>query len=210
LSEVFAVCIRKVFAFQRKAARRLAGPAEAAEPLAVLFIQRFGSLLQLNPHAHAVLPDGVFVPDADGQVALVHLPPPTQRDLESLALTIVRGIVRILERRAEDTQEPDPDDAVLLQALSEAATGELRAARPDQDVGLHTTKNHDKLAAQIHSELGVFSLHAETTVAAHDRRGLERLVRYCARPAFAHKRLSWTESGKVSYRLRKPYYTGQT
>ena len=29
-------------------------------------------------------------------------------------------------------------------------------------------------------------------------------------PAFAHKRLSLTPSGKVSYRLRKPYYTGQT
>ncbi|MSP26596.1 MAG: hypothetical protein EXR75_15895, partial [Myxococcales bacterium] len=43
-----------------------------------------------------------------------------------------------------------------------------------------------------------------------DRPALERLLRYAARPAFSHKRLSRTPSGKVCYRLPKPYYTGQT
>ena len=55
-----------------------------------------------------------------------------------------------------------------------------------------------------------FTLHADTAVRAGDREGLERLARYGARPPFAHKRLRLTEAGKVSYRLRRPWVTGQT
>ena len=40
---------------------------------------------------------------------------------------------------------------------------------------------------------------------------LERLdVRYAARPGFSQKRLSLSPSGKVVYKLRRRYYTGQT
>jgi hypothetical protein len=40
LSQVMAICVRKVFAYQRKKARRRA--IEAPQTLAVCFIQRFG------------------------------------------------------------------------------------------------------------------------------------------------------------------------
>jgi hypothetical protein len=155
------------------------------------------------------LPDGVFVPDSDGAVRFVELPPPTANDLEALGLAIVQGIFRILERHAERVRDPDPDDAAMMQALSEAANGGIQPARLARE-DTCPKAGQNQLAAQIHTDLGVFSLHAQTSVAAHDRTGLERLLRYCARPAFAHKRLSRTDSGKVSYRLRKPYYTGQT
>ena len=36
------------------------------------------------------------------------------------------------------------------------------------------------------------------------------MLRYAARPAFAQKRLTLLPSGKICYRLRRPYYTGQT
>ncbi len=45
---------------------------------------------------------------------------------------------------------------------------------------------------------------------ASDRAGLERLLRYAGRPALSQRRLSRTATGQVRYRLRKPYYTGQT
>ncbi len=35
-------------------------------------------------------------------------------------------------------------------------------------------------------------------------------MRYAGRPALSQRRLSRTETGKVRYRLRRPYYTGQT
>ena len=55
-----------------------------------------------------------------------------------------------------------------------------------------------------------FSLHADTYVPQGDRKALERLLRYGARPAFSQTRLSMLANGNVCYRLRKPYFTGQT
>ena len=58
---------------------------------------------------------------------------------------------------------------------------------------------------------GGFSLNADVTVAAWDRAGLERLLRYCARPIFASERLQWIEKDqRLVYRLPKPMPGGQT
>lgn len=52
---------------------------------------------------------------------------------------------------------------------------------------------------------GGFSLDASIRIEAWDRGGLERLLRYCARPPFASERLSWEKrSGRVIYELPKP------
>ena len=49
---------------------------------------------------------------------------------------------------------------------------------------------------------GGFSVHAGVRVAAPDRAGRERLLRYCARPMFAGERLVWAGGGaQVRYRL---------
>jgi hypothetical protein len=155
-----------------------------------------------------VIPDGLFAFDATGQGEFVSLPPPSQQELERLALGIVKALFRILERRAQNPADPDPDDAAIVQDLSAAAKLEPRCPPPEPGGGKPTGKG--ELAVQVRTDLGVFSLHAGTCVPAHDRKGLERLLRYGARPAFAHKRLSWTDAGKLEYRLRKPYFTGQT
>ena len=42
-----------------------------------------------------------------------------------------------------------------------------------------------------------------------DREGLERLIRYCARPAFASENLRWNGPWLI-YRLPKPCHTGKT
>jgi hypothetical protein len=43
---------------------------------------------------------------------------------------------------------------------------------------------------------------------AHDRAGLERLLRYWARPTFALERLQWLDDERVVYRLPKPLRDG--
>jgi hypothetical protein len=50
---------------------------------------------------------------------------------------------------------------------------------------------------------GGFSVDASVRVEAWDRAGLERLVRYAARPPFALNRLSWTD-GKIPSLLYTP------
>jgi len=47
-------------------------------------------------------------------------------------------------------------------------------------------------------------------VGAHDRAGLERLLRYCARPPFALERLELLDAERVVYRLAKPQRDGTT
>jgi hypothetical protein len=43
---------------------------------------------------------------------------------------------------------------------------------------------------------GGFSLHGDVLIEARDRKGLERLIRYCARPAFASERLKSSADGE--------------
>jgi hypothetical protein len=58
---------------------------------------------------------------------------------------------------------------------------------------------------------GGFSLNAEVWVPSWDRAGLERLLRYCARPVFASERLTWLEPDqRLIYHLPKPGADGRT
>jgi len=54
-----------------------------------------------------------------------------------------------------------------------------------------------------------FSLDAKVRIESWDRDGLERLIRYCARPCFASQNLRWN-GPRLIYRLPKSTRTGQT
>ena len=51
-------------------------------------------------------------------------------------------------------------------------------------------------------------LHAGVAAGAEDRKKVERLCRYIARPAIATGRLSLTAQGQVRYTLKTPYRDG--
>jgi hypothetical protein len=53
-------------------------------------------------------------------------------------------------------------------------------------------------------------LHASEPLAADDRDGLERMLRYGGRPAIAQERLTLLTDGRVSLELKRPYYDGTT
>jgi len=55
------------------------------------------------------------------------------------------------------------------------------------------------------------SVDASVCIAADDRRGLERLLRHCARPLFAQERLAWAgeHHDRLVYRLPKPMSEGR-
>jgi hypothetical protein len=55
-----------------------------------------------------------------------------------------------------------------------------------------------------------FSLNGEVRINSEDRAGLERLVRYCARPPFASENLTWVRPGTLLlYRLPKEDHRGR-
>ncbi len=79
-------------------------------------------------------------------------------------------------------------------------------------------RRHDLLEPKIVEEMlawnhsGGFSLDASVRIEAWDRAGLERLLRYCARPPFASERLgeSISEPGILIYTPSRPTPDGQT
>jgi hypothetical protein len=54
------------------------------------------------------------------------------------------------------------------------------------------------------------SLHAAVGVPAQDRRRLERLIRYVARPPLAHERLEQRPDRQLTFRLKTPWRDGTT
>ncbi len=68
---------------------------------------------------------------------------------------------------------------------------------------------NEPLVDQVGKVAG-FSLHAGVAARAHERKKLERLCRYIARPAVSEKRLSLTANGSVRYELKTPYRDGTT
>ena len=58
-------------------------------------------------------------------------------------------------------------------------------------------------------EHGGFSLDANVLIQHQDREGLERLIRYCARPIFSGERLEFIGE-KLRYPLSKPLADVQT
>jgi hypothetical protein len=57
---------------------------------------------------------------------------------------------------------------------------------------------------------GGFSLHASVRIEEDDREGLERLLRYCARPPFALERIEELESGTIIYHVPDSGEDGRT
>ena len=55
-----------------------------------------------------------------------------------------------------------------------------------------------------------FSLDASVCIASQERVGLERLLRYCARPPFALERIEQVNEERIVYRLPRPQRDGRT
>ncbi|WP_163998796.1 transposase [Pyxidicoccus caerfyrddinensis] len=165
------------------------------------FIQFFGSALQVTPHFHSRVPDGLFVP-GEGGMRFEALPPPTQGEVEPLLRVVRHRVLRLLEKRGALHAQGTED---ALQAY-QAHSLQQRLRWTEVDVRLPPSKQ-PRCAL-----LEGFSLHANTHLHANDRQGLERRCRYGARGALALalERLSRAEDGRIAYRLKRPLPGGTT
>jgi hypothetical protein len=216
LSDVLAVFLRAVRGWYRKQARK-AGHLDTRCGC-VTFAQRFGSALNLNPHFHTLMLDGVYsYADGDGAPLFVPAPTLTDDDVRDLVETVATRVLRLLERRGIlDGDELDPlaEKSPMLAGMTAAsvqglvATGE-RAGRIVRRV-LSDPAAAVRTSALCFASRG-FSLHAAATrIAADDKPGLERLCRYVARPPLAAGRLEQCGDDKLSFALKTPWDDGTT
>ena len=206
LSEMLRVFLRTIFSWQRLRGRRAGIPD--GQPGAVTFIQRFGGILNLNPHFHSLLLDGLFVQGPDEQLVFKPLPPPTDEDIQQLTERLAERLGALARRRMEQAEIDPPwdqdDDAHLLASNAEALR--TPGTRLQLDLGAPSSENRKPLCAKVDG----FSLHAARTVEARDRQGLERLCRYGLRSPLSLERLSVDPDGQVHYQLSKPWFDGRT
>nr|WP_254360763.1 transposase [Corallococcus exiguus] len=66
--------------------------------------------MQVTPHFHSLVPDGVFVP-REGGVRFKPLPPPTQAEVERLLRVARHRVLRLLEKRGALPAQ-GPEDAL--------------------------------------------------------------------------------------------------
>jgi hypothetical protein len=113
--------------------------------------------------------------------------------------------------------EPDPEQGVRFIAAEAIDADAMRAVqtqvrrrilRAFVRRGRIDTQTRKEMEAWEHG--GGFSLDASVRIDADDRKGLERLLRYCARPPFAADRLEELDPQRLIYRLPKPGPDGRT
>jgi hypothetical protein len=222
-SEVLRAFMRALFADLRRRARRHHG-VPRGHCGSVTFIQRFGSALNLTPHFHSLVLDGVYAGPAYNPGRFIPLPPPETEDVARVMAGTARRVMRLLKNREFENGDAtlatdDPLLAMLMAASirSRIATGP-EAGRPWRRLG-------DRVDPVESGETGVeaisgapprcvrqggMSLHADVAVPARDRRRLERLCRYMARPPLAVDRLEAVGDGRLAYRLKTRWRDGTT
>jgi hypothetical protein len=218
---VLGVFVHTVGASLRRRARKKWGVTRGRCG-AVTFVQRFGDALNLNVHFHSLLLDGVYAPGPDGALCFRPLPPPQEAEVARVVSQVARRIARLLERRGlgpeADPLEADPlaeEQPLLAQLYGASVAGRIATGRR---AGQRVLRVGDCIDPEVlpafdgercASASGV-SLHANVAVPTRDRRRLERLCRYVARPPVATERLSRLEDGRLLYRLKHRWRDGTT
>jgi hypothetical protein len=149
---------------------------------AVAFIHRFGSSLNEHVHFHVCAVDGMFEEVSGEGGADTHAQARAQARSPGVIFHPATGV--------------DADAVAQVQA-----TLRKRILRAFVARGLLEGFEAQEMLAYRHSG---FSVDTSVCIAAHDRAGLERLLRYCARPPFASERLRKAGSELV-YRCAKQH-----
>ena len=216
LSVCLTVAHRAIGTWYKRQAKKL-GISDNLKVGALTFIQRFGSSLNLNPHFHTLFMDGA-VQIAGHQAKFRRVQVPTDIDVANLVATIAKRIFRALAHRGFSFKETDHDDLEQLElypqlcAASVSGLSILDPKAPCKIGQLPFLRNipWDLYGKQCASSAG-FSLHAATSVKAHQRDKLEKLLRYLARPSLSNGRLAWSnDNNEVILKLKKPFRDGTT
>ena len=220
-SDVITSFVRALYRHLRAKAKRELGLCSVsdAHPGSVTFLQRAGSAINLHPHLHVPVLDGVYVVDESDERPRFHvLSPPTSEQLVDIVDSTARKLETLLEARgllgAGDDGESDAlaDDEPLLATCY--ATSLRNCDTLGDRAGLPSLRLVGEPPATSPSRRGVavqhqgFSLHVGDQIDGRDRKRLEQLIRYVARPPIATDRLRMRPDGDLVYTLKTPWSDG--
>ena len=181
----------------------------------------------MNTHLHALVLDGVYQTSGEDAPVFIETPAPSPAQLQTLLNKIIKKIMKLLTRLGDLIEEDgitcmastDPTDPDNVLAPLQAASTSYRIAmgpRAGRKVltlvgGAKLPQSHDRgpRDALCANEQG-FSLHAGVHCEANDRKGIEQLCRYIARPAISNERLAVNREGNVILKLKTAWRNGAT
>jgi hypothetical protein len=220
--DVLSIFIHAVFSSLKRRARRKLTMRKAYCG-SVTFLQRAGGSINLNPHFHSLILDGVYVSSVPFEAPRFHpLPPPTDAEVARITAAIARRVEKLLVQRGllgeDGSADPDPlevEEPLLSQLYAASVQGRIAAGAR---VGQRLVRLGDRIDIDELEEITGprcasvrgFSLHADVCVPARDRRRLERLCRYVGRSPVATERLSELPDARLLYRLRHRWRDGTT
>ena len=133
--------LRTLFSWQRRAGRRVGVKGETG---AVTFLQRFGGALNLHPHFHSVLPDGLFVPvRGREELEFEALPAPSAEEVVALTEKIARRITKRVRRLVEAEREEGRLLEETAQRLESTLLQSMRVPVPEARLLFGSESDHE-------------------------------------------------------------------
>jgi len=220
-SDVIGALMHAIFASIKRRTKLELGleSADNLHPGGICFVQRFGSSgANLHPHLHAVVADGVFIEDEQGELRFHSLAEPTRGELNAIAWSTCQRAVALLRKRGLWLDDEPGEDTLaaehpVLAALATAAIsgcllfGE-KGKRP-MKLFAAAARSGDAAGKPPKNAYG-FDLDASVRVPANDRKRLERLLRYMGRPALSRAQLQLLPDGRYCLRFKRPWSDGST
>ena len=212
LSKVLAIFVHEVFGSLRRRAREYGIPNGKCG--SVTFVQMFGSALNLTPHFHLIALDGVYAA-ADGEAPVFcALRPPDTGDVVAVAQRVAVRVASLLEKQGRDTEPEEPALAALYgasilgtKAIGPQAGQRVKTAGEFQFTRSGSAENSEESfehRAPRCALVSGFSVHAGVGIRAADRKGLERLLSYAARPPGGSGTIEGTAGRSIELPAQNP------
>ncbi len=193
----------------------------------ITFVHNWNSALALSPHFHILVMDAAFdkahhqdpIPRRLGEWKSI--------DLKEIIHEIVVKIVKHLQKKGylnehEEAASNPPLDELFAdhEDLANALGSSLHNRRP---IGKGATGSVTKIGkgfgyweedpvkkGRLCLSQNGFTIHASRVIKTLNRRGLEDLISYMARPAISTERLTQMDNGNIRYSLKKQWQDGTT
>ncbi|NRA63235.1 MAG: transposase [Pseudobacteriovorax sp.] len=215
LKKVNGIFCAEINNYLRKKARKLG--VKGGETGIVSFLQRAGGALNLNLHYHLLVLDGLYTPGEDGSPIFTRVPGIDNDELACVVRGVSRRVVKYLRktgRLSEDGEEVYIGDgahealshmkrASVSSRIALGSRAGLKLRRIGSSFGFEEEipKSHSYGCVSMNG----FSIHAATSIKAHERDRLEKLLRYLGRGPVSHERISLDENGNILYELKSSY-----
>jgi len=192
---------------------------------AITFIQNWGSALNLTPHYHVLLMESVYESIDEENPRIRNLNKWENIDIQEVMQEIVSKVIKYLIKKGYLNDQEEILENPLIDQLFEDHSDLTTSLQSSLQNRIAFGENAGRYVTKIGSGFGYyeeignfksllclsqngFTLHAGRVIKTQDRKGLEDLINYMARPSVSVNRLSITETQNVRYTLKNRWHDG--